>query len=178
MSIHAPPSNYMLRNMSEVTIPDHVSWFPQTIGWKIVAILLMVTVFYYSIQWIRWWWGNRYRREAIALIEVMHASIKHKDALLSLPLDMFEVMKAVLIYLDPQKANAFGERFLIDLDDCHSPRKVVFNDVIGQKWMRSLVQPQSQLSEHELSLLITLCQQWLVEHGEPHFKKKGGTNAV
>lgn len=164
--------------MSEVTIPDHVSWFPQTIGWKIVAVLLIITIIYYVTQWIKWWWCNRYRREAMALIETMQASINSKDAPLSPHLDVFAVMKAVLIYLNPQKANTFGDKFLNDLDDYLSPRKKIFNAALGQKWMRSLVQTESQLSEQELSLLITLCQQWLVEHGEPHFKKKGDSNAV
>lgn len=174
MSIHAPPSNYMLRNMSEVTIPDHVSWFPQTIGWKIVAAILIVVALYYVIQSIRRWWNNRYRREAMALMTVMQASINSTR----LPLDIFEVMKAVLVYLNPQKANAFGEKFLTDLDEYRSPQTTLFNDDLGQKWMRSLVQKQYPLSKQELSALMTLCQQWLVEHGELHLKTNGGQNVV
>lgn len=178
MSIHAPPSNYMLRNMSEVTIPDHVSWFPQTIGWKVVAAILIVVSLYYVIQSIRLWWNNRYRREAMALMTVMQASINSTSMPLSLPLDIFEVMKAVLVYLNPQKANAFGEKFLTDLDDYRSLKNAVFNDALGQKWMRSLVQKQHSLSKQELSALMTLCQQWLVEHGELHLKTNGGQNVV
>lgn len=174
MSIHAPPSNYMLRNMSEVTIPDHVSWFPQTIGWKVVAAILIVVALYYVIQSIRLWWNNRYRREAMALMTVMQASINSTR----LPLDIFEVMKAVLVYLNPQKANAFGEKFLTDLDEYRSPQTTLFNDDLGQKWMRSLVQKQYPLSKQELSALMTLCQQWLVEHGELHLKTNGGQNVV
>ncbi|PLC56798.1 DUF4381 domain-containing protein [Photobacterium carnosum] len=174
MSIHAPPSNYMLRNMSEVTIPDHVSCFPQTIGWKVVAAILIVVALYYVIQSIRLWWNNRYRREAMALMTVMQASINSTR----LPLDIFEVMKAVLVYLNPQKANAFGEKFLTDLDEYRSPQTTLFNDDLGQKWMRSLVQKQYPLSKQELSALMTLCQQWLVEHAELHLKTNGGQNVV
>ena len=178
MSIHAPPSNYMLRNMSEVTIPDHVSWFPQTIGWKVVAAILIVVALYYVIQSIRLWWNNRYRREAMALMTVMQASINSTSMPLSLPLDVFEVMKAVLIYLNPQKNNTFGDQFLNDLDEYRSPQTTLFNDDLGQKWMRSLVQKQCLLSKQELSALMTLCQQWLVEHGELHLKKNGGQHVV
>ncbi|WP_154215052.1 DUF4381 family protein, partial [Vibrio parahaemolyticus] len=32
-----PPSTYILRELHDVAVPPSVSWYPQTIGWKILA---------------------------------------------------------------------------------------------------------------------------------------------
>ena len=39
---HQVPGTYILRHLSDVAIPEPVSWWPQTVGWKVllaVAIL-------------------------------------------------------------------------------------------------------------------------------------------
>ena len=43
---HTPPSTYIFRELRDVTIPDSVSWFPQTIGWKILGVALLLAAFY------------------------------------------------------------------------------------------------------------------------------------
>ncbi|MGR6861369.1 DUF4381 domain-containing protein [Aliivibrio salmonicida] len=177
MSIHEPPSSYMLRKMSEVTVPDHVSWFPQTIGWKIVAAILAVFIVYQAVQWSKKWWENRYRREAIALVGLLQNSMDKQNTPPLLNYDLFEVMKAVLTYLNPNKANVFGEIFLIDLD-YYSTSDVLFHDELGLKWIRSLVQQKHALSSQELAELIVLCQQWLADHAEPQVEPKGEKHAV
>ena len=177
MSIHEPPSSYMLRKMSEVTVPDHVSWFPQTIGWKIVAVILAFFIVYQAVQWSKKWWGNRYRREAIALVGLLQNSMDKQNTPPLLNYDLFEVMKAVLTYLNPNKANVFGDIFLIDLD-YYSTSDALFHDELGQKWIRSLVQQKHALSSQELTELIILCQQWLADHAEPQVEQKGEKHAV
>ncbi|MCZ8485299.1 DUF4381 domain-containing protein, partial [Vibrio lentus] len=39
---HTPPSTYILRDLHDVAIPESVSWMPQTIGWKILGVILLL----------------------------------------------------------------------------------------------------------------------------------------
>lgn len=45
-----PPRSYILKGLEEVGLPDHVSWFPQTLGWKILAMILLLVVMYFSYK--------------------------------------------------------------------------------------------------------------------------------
>lgn len=36
---HTPPSTYILRELHDVAVPESVSWLPQTVGWKVLAII-------------------------------------------------------------------------------------------------------------------------------------------
>ena len=174
MSIHEPPSSYMLRKMSKVTVPDHVSWFPQTIGWKIVAILLFVFAIYYIAKSTQKWWENRYRREASSLLNLLSSSVNNP----SLSYEIFEVMKAVLTHINAKNATLFKDDFLIALDS-YSPNSVFdFNGELGQQWIRSLMQQQYALSEQQRNELMTLCQQWLTGHVVPTLEQTGGAHAV
>ena len=40
MTIHKLPGTYMLRELQDVTVPDAISWQPQTAGWLLLALLL------------------------------------------------------------------------------------------------------------------------------------------
>ena len=61
---HSPPSTYILRELHDVAVPDSISWMPQTIGWKVVSVLLMIGAIYLSYRFALRWWNNRYRGEA------------------------------------------------------------------------------------------------------------------
>lgn len=179
MSIHEPPSSYMLRKISEVTVPEHVSWFPQTIGWQILAGILIVFISYRSVLWSKEWWANRYRREALSLVISMQKAIANTESEnQQITLDLFEVMKAVVAYLHPQKANTFGEAFLIELDLFLPQEQAKFNKELGLHWMRSLVQKQHALSTQELKQLFEMSEHWLKMHDRIIQKEKGDKHGV
>lgn len=45
--------------------PPPPSWMPQTIGWYVVFALAAVAVIWMAVHFIRKWFANRYRREAL-----------------------------------------------------------------------------------------------------------------
>ena len=47
---HTVPSTYILRDLHDVAIPDSVSWAPQTIGWKILGVILLLATLYLMDQ--------------------------------------------------------------------------------------------------------------------------------
>lgn len=70
---HTPPSTYILRDLHDVAIPTSVSWMPQTIGWKILGIILLLVAIYLAYRLALRWWSNRYRKEALQeLMVLMH----------------------------------------------------------------------------------------------------------
>ncbi|PNH92198.1 DUF4381 domain-containing protein [Vibrio diazotrophicus] len=108
--IPKPPDSYMLRNIRDVELPEVFSWFPQTIGWKIVFTLIVLYASYRIYRYAKHWWNNRYRQEAIA-------------ALLSLtpdyanwPYQMVKIVKAVMVYLDKRNAALYGVNLLSQMD--------------------------------------------------------------
>lgn len=63
-----PPGTYILSELHDVTVPPSVSWYPQTIGWKILAALFVLALIYVAYRLIRKWWTNRYRKEALLAV--------------------------------------------------------------------------------------------------------------
>ena len=57
--------NYVLGDdFNEVVSPDAVNWWPQTPGWYVVGAVLVFFLLRYSWRRLRYWYRNRYRKEA------------------------------------------------------------------------------------------------------------------
>jgi hypothetical protein len=69
MTFEKPWGNYLLKNIIETQAPEAISYFPQTLGWK---ILLMIFIgFSIKKTWHSWkaYKSNAYRREALAWLQ-------------------------------------------------------------------------------------------------------------
>jgi hypothetical protein len=74
--VSAPPlpeifGNYALGDFVEVVSPAGVSWWPQTVGWIWLGAGLLVYVGLRLWRFLRRWYRNRYRREAIARLQAL-----------------------------------------------------------------------------------------------------------
>jgi hypothetical protein len=69
MSFDKPWGNYLLDKIVETTAPETISFFPQTIGWQLVFIFLILLIIKKSYQSWKVYQANAYRREAIAWLE-------------------------------------------------------------------------------------------------------------
>ena len=103
---HTPPSTYILRELHDVAIPDSVSWAPQTIGWKILGVILLLVAIYLAYRLAQKWWNNRYRKEALQELMVLDARDKNSTE------RTFKVLKVVLRYLDSSNAKLFGKAYV------------------------------------------------------------------
>ena len=61
-----PWGNYLLENIVETTAPENISWFPQTLGWKILACVIFFTIIKQLYLAYKKYKRNAYRREALA----------------------------------------------------------------------------------------------------------------
>lgn len=69
----APWGNYLLKDIVETTAPDSISWWPQTLGWQVLFLCVLVYVFVKGYRIYKKYIANAYRREAIAWMQALPA---------------------------------------------------------------------------------------------------------
>ena len=67
--------NYLLHGIDEVIVPESISLIPQTIGWKIVGVLLIAYILWRSFLAWRLWQKNWYRREGLQVLAKIKTSL-------------------------------------------------------------------------------------------------------
>ncbi|WP_052772071.1 DUF4381 domain-containing protein [Vibrio mexicanus] len=158
---HQPPSTYILRELADVEVMDSVSWWPQTIGWKVLFALLVIALAYVAYKCGLHWWQNRYRQEALdALANIQpnsHAVGPH----------FFNVIKAVLTYLSPSYAKLISEPFFEQLTEM-SPDIPELDESVRDAWMTSLVNPNFELNSEDAVILQKYCLAWVKYHVAYH----------
>lgn len=161
---HTPPSTYILRELHDVAIPNSVSWAPQTIGWKILGVILLLAAFYLSYRLALRWWNNRYRKEA--LNELMLLDARDKNS----PEQAFKVLKVVLRYLDSSNAKLFGQAYVkrlnayLPMNGQTESNNAFFADEISGLWMQSLIDPKVRLTFEQRTEVIQTSMMWLKLH--------------
>ncbi|OED92973.1 DUF4381 domain-containing protein [Vibrio breoganii] len=168
MTVHTPPQSYMLRDIVEVAVAPSVSWMPQTIGWKVVTVIASAFAIVWTYKSLQRWWGNRYRREAIASLGLLLQACKtsqeaDKAYHQQISQDVYSVLKAVLSTVNPQTRSLYGLPFLQSLDAQTKPGLDVFASQWSH-WPQSLLVQQNALSKAELLALIADSQAWVKRH--------------
>ncbi|MGF1777987.1 DUF4381 domain-containing protein [Vibrio nomapromontoriensis] len=168
---HKPPSTYILREMVDVDIPESISWFPQTLGWKIVAVVLVAILLVVIAKLVKHWWKNRYRGEALQAIQQVNVLEPKAEY------QLFLVIKAVLRYREKEAAALYGVDFLTTLDRMN-PGSPVWapndhchvDEHLGMQWMESIVNPKSTLTPEQKQALVSELKQWILHHdsGDAH----------
>ncbi|PZM11223.1 DUF4381 domain-containing protein [Rhizobium tubonense] len=65
-----------IRSLRDIVPPPPISWFPQTWGWLVVALMLAAAALFLFLRWFRDYRANRYRREALAELEALEGEIR------------------------------------------------------------------------------------------------------
>ena len=158
MTQPAPPSSYILRELIEVDFPEPVSWMPQTLGWKIVGIILFIALVYFGYRKARYWWLNRYRAEAINVTE----SLSVDDV--KFEYKMFVIMKRVMGHLNTKYQAVDGDEFLAVLSSYPLEFPLELNRALGNAWMQSLYSKQFSLPSADKETLKKYCLDWFKHH--------------
>jgi hypothetical protein len=76
MSLFAEPwGNYLLKDIVETSVPAAISWWPSTIGWQFVLLLILTIIIKKVYLAIKHYQKNAYRRDALlCLAEIVHAN--------------------------------------------------------------------------------------------------------
>ena len=62
----SPSAQASITQLADVVLPAPVSWMPQTIGWQVLGVLLVIAALVAAWRMVRRYLRNRYRREALA----------------------------------------------------------------------------------------------------------------
>lgn len=158
MTQPAPPSSYILRDLKEVGLPDHVSWMPQTLGWKILAFLLLIVLIYFSYKKVRHWWLNRYRDEAIKVtkgLSIDDPKFEYK---------LFVITKRVMGHLDPKLHTLFGNEFVTVLVDFPMQKQIQLKEGLGASWTLALSSQRNVMNNEDRQALKQYCLDWFKLH--------------
>ncbi|MBZ9656353.1 DUF4381 domain-containing protein [Phyllobacterium lublinensis] len=68
-----PETELALKSLADIVAPEPVSLLPQTWGWVLVAILLLALIVVAYWHWLRRRRANRYRREALELLDQLES---------------------------------------------------------------------------------------------------------
>ncbi len=85
----SPQARQALTHLADVTLPPPVSWHPQTVGWAVLAVVLIALLLGLAWYAVRRWRSNRYRRAALAeldrLEELLPDATRRAQALAAMP---------------------------------------------------------------------------------------------
>ncbi|HBV76060.1 MULTISPECIES: DUF4381 domain-containing protein [Vibrio] len=101
-----PPSSITLKSWMEAPLPDPVSLWPQTIGWQVLLVVILLGFIRLVIWRIELYRFYRYQREA------QHAL--NQDSGMSATQSAhyyFQVMKAIAQYVDASSAPYYRVNF-------------------------------------------------------------------
>ncbi|ABK49780.1 hypothetical protein Shewana3_3557 [Shewanella sp. ANA-3] len=154
----SPPSSYMLRELKDVAQPDPVSWWPQTLGWQILLLMLLLYLGYRLYLKGIFWWRNRYRQEAITALQSLSAEDPHW------PTQMMKIIKIVMVYLEPKNASLYGAPLLEQMGRYHTKAQLA-NDESFQQWLKCLEDPNA--ARPDFSVVRQGLSLWLSGHHLP-----------
>ncbi len=155
--------NYILHGIEEVHLPETVSWWPQTIGWKVLGLLLLIAVAYWLSVQAKKWWRNRYRRDALSrLASLEQRANGWQQVVRQLPF----LLKATALQAYPRcdVAQLSGSLWLQFLDAQYEGP--AFHEGSGQILLLVAYQPESQwhIKKHDAQSLIEMSRLWIREH--------------
>ena len=95
-----------LDQRADIVTPLPVSWWPQTWGWGLLALILLALAAVAFVRWLRRYRANRYRREALAELSELEARLAdaatRDEAVAAMP----ELLKRVALAAWPRSAVA------------------------------------------------------------------------
>lgn len=154
--------NYNLHGIEEVHLPEPVSWMPQTIGWKVLGVLLLLLFCGYLFRQAKVWWKNRYRREALKQLAQLEAMKDAYGVVSRLPF----LLKATALQAFPREeiASLSGDSWLEFLSD-HYPGHS-FSDALGQQLITISYQRRQQcsLNDEDVGALVDRTRDWIKRH--------------
>lgn len=101
-----PTTRLALEQLADIVMPPPVSWWPQTWGWLVLALVLLGAAAIGFIRWRRRYEANRYRREALADLAAIEADLHNAATRGSALAAMPELLKRVALAAWPREAVA------------------------------------------------------------------------
>lgn len=155
--------NYLLHGIEEIYLPETISWWPQTLTWKILTAVLIIFLLRTLYIKYRDWQNNAYRREAISTLQTIQKNAGSDAQVLS---QIGPTLKRAALVAYPRRdvASLTGQRWLAFLDN--SAEKALFCNQHGKHLLLLSYQAPDkwQLAPRQIESLFTACHEWLELH--------------
>lgn len=152
--------------------PAPPSWMPQTVGWAVLAGLLLMLMGW--LAWKAWlsWRAQRYRRIAQRELRQLRAALdstSHSAARLEAARQLpVLVRRLALAHAARERvAHLQGEAWLDWLDRSLRDERAPFSQGAGRSLSDWAYRPESALPWAELSGLLALIERWIGQHQVP-----------
>jgi hypothetical protein len=159
--------NLAVRGLVEITLPEPVSYLPQTLGWLIVLLVVLALAAWWGYRRYRHWRANRYRTVALRRLDAIERAVRQPDTrargLAQLPL----LLKETALYRYPRHevAQLSGEPWLAFLDARYGGTG--FSRGAGRILPDIAYQPDTALetiTDARSAKLIALIRIWIRSH--------------
>ncbi len=152
-----------LEGLHDIALPEPVSWLPQTIGWYVVAAVIVGLVVAAAVGYYRRRQANRYRRAALAELADIEATLDD-PAMQAAALGAIPVLvKRVALSFTPREAIASltGDPWLQWLDASYGGAE--FSQGVGRLLPQMAYRPTS-VRHDEITDLVALVGHWIQQH--------------
>lgn len=142
--------------LKEVALPIPVSWLPQTPGWYVLAVLLLIGIVWSIVRYLRYRRLNRYRQEALVELKL----IKDRGRVNELPV----LVKRVALQIAPrmQVASLSGDAWLSFLDQSYGGTG--FSKGAGRVLPVIAYQGPERITDQQTQSLCDLVAEWIRRH--------------
>jgi uncharacterized protein DUF4381 len=160
-----PDDAKALEGLLELPLPEPVSYTPETVGWYVLAAIVLFAVLLLSWRWIRYRAANRYRREALAELATLERAIQNggdNAAMGQLPV----LVKRTALAVVPRErvAALSGEEWLQFLDTTYGGKG--FTTGPG-RLLPQVAYGADAVSDEDLQRLLMTVKTWIGRHRAP-----------
>jgi len=157
-------NNLLLERLIEPDTPVRIKFFPETIGWKVLAVVLLLALIYWAVTSAIKFRANGYRRSAVKkLRKIMAEEVAATRQLM----EINRLLKVAAVHAFPDKAvePLYGEAWLKFLDStCPKSR---FLSAEARQWQVGLFE-QWHLNAIALNPILTNVEHnarcWIQHH--------------
>jgi len=162
----------------EANTAQPISFFPQTLGWLLVSIMLLAYIVYRIFKGVKHHIDNRYRLLCIAKFPALES--EHFEN------ELYHIMstaRAIANSANPNhQAHLFGVAWLIDMDR-QAPNEAGLHSEVGKQWMQVLTfERRKPICFIERQQLLACCEHWMLNHMNSQQvtlkAKRGGPHGV
>ncbi|MCZ6681358.1 MAG: DUF4381 domain-containing protein [Candidatus Poribacteria bacterium] len=156
-----------LEGLQEIVLPVPISYTPQTIAWYILFGVVLIVVIWLGWHWYKRLAANRYRREALRVLDKIEQEAQDADKRVNALADIPGLVKqTVLAFAPREEVAAFSNAsWLSFLDSTYAGS--AFTSGVGQLLPQLAYQPPEALkavSEEDVTALIALLRKWIRRH--------------
>lgn len=158
----APWGNYLLKDLVEALPPEAISWWPQTLGWQLVYLIVFITLIRKTIEKIKIYKRNAYRREALLWLDGLPTYDQAKPQEIYRKLPTLIRKTAIAAFSREQVAQLSGNDWETWLDE-QCPASC-FSKNCPNLLHQLAYAPRITIGSEKMLVLIQQIKQWIELH--------------